>query len=44
MNIQAGLYGVRKKKNINLEILKTLDLYDKAKAYSRSLSGGMKED
>ena len=41
MNIQAGLYGVRKK-NINLEILKTLDLYDKAKAYSRSLSGGMK--
>ena len=42
MNIQAGLYGVRKKKNINLEILKTLDLYDKAKAYSRSLSGGMK--
>ena len=42
MNIQAGLYGVRREKNIMLEILKNLDLYDKAKAYSRSLSGGMK--
>ena len=28
--------------NRNLEILKDLDLLDKAKAYSRSLSGGMK--
>jgi ABC-2 type transport system ATP-binding protein len=42
MDIQAGLYGVKKKMNRNLEILKDLDLLDKAKAYSRSLSGGMK--
>ena len=42
MNIQAGLYGVRKDENINLDILKNLDLLDKSKAYSRSLSGGMK--
>ena len=42
MDIQAGLYGVKKKNNKNLEILKNLDLFEKAKAYSRSLSGGMK--
>ena len=42
MDIQAGLYGVNKNNNRNLEILKNLDLLDKAKAYSRSLSGGMK--
>ncbi len=42
MNIQSGMYGVKKKDNKNLEILKKLDLYDKAHAYSRSLSGGMK--
>jgi ABC-2 type transport system ATP-binding protein len=42
MDIQSGLYGVKKKMNRNLEILKDLDLLDKAKAYSRSLSGGMK--
>ncbi len=42
MNIQAGLYAVKKENNINLEILEMLDLGDKAKAYSRSLSGGMK--
>ena len=42
MDIQAGLYGVKKEKNKNLEILKNLDLFEKAKAYSRSLSGGMK--
>jgi ABC-2 type transport system ATP-binding protein len=42
MNIQSGMYGVKKKDNNNLEILKKLDLYDKAHAYSRSLSGGMK--
>ena len=42
MNIQSGMYGVKKKDNNNLEILKKLDLYDIAHAYSRSLSGGMK--
>ena len=42
MDIQSGLYGVKKNMNRNLEILKNLDLLDKAKAYSRSLSGGMK--
>ena len=42
MDIQAGLYGVKKNNNKNLEILKNLNLFEKAKAYSRSLSGGMK--
>ena len=42
MDIQAGLYGVKKENIKNLEILKNLDLFEKAKAYSRSLSGGMK--
>ena len=42
MDIQSGLYGVKKNMNRNLEILKDLDLLDKAKAYSRSSSGGMK--
>ena len=39
---QAGMYGIKKKNNQNLEILKNLNLDDKANAYSRSLSGGMK--
>ena len=42
MDIQAGLYGVKKNNNKNLEILKNLNLLEKATAYSRSLSGGMK--
>ena len=42
MNNQAGMYGIKKKNNKNLEILKNLNLDDKANAYSRSLSGGMK--
>ena len=42
MDIQAGLYGVKKNNNKNLEILKNLNLSEKATAYSRSLSGGMK--
>ena len=44
MNIQSGLYGVKKNMNRNLEILKDLDLLDKAKAYSRSLSGGNEKE
>ena len=42
MDIQAGLYGVKKNNNKNLEILENLNLLEKATAYSRSLSGGMK--
>jgi len=42
MNNQSGMYGVKKKQNKNLEILKNLDLHEKSNAYSRSLSGGMK--
>ena len=42
MNNQAGMYGIKKKNNKSLEILKNLNLDDKANAYSRSLSGGMK--
>ncbi len=42
MNIQAGMYAVKKKNIRNAEILKKLGLGDKANAYARSLSGGMK--
>ena len=42
MNVQSGLYGIRKKNRITEKILEDLDLLDKANAYSRSLSGGMK--
>lgn len=42
MEIQAGLYGVRKRLSKNEEILCELGLKDKQDAYSRSLSGGMK--
>ena len=42
MNIQAGMYAVEKKNIRNQEILNTLGLGEKADAYARSLSGGMK--
>ena len=42
LELQAGLYGVRKKDRITDMILKLVALEDKANAYSRSLSGGMK--
>lgn len=42
MENQAGMYGVKKTNSKSLEILENLDLKDKANAYSRSLSGGMK--
>ena len=42
MNIQAGMYAVKKKNIKNSEILSKLGLGDKANAYARSLSGGMK--
>lgn len=42
MELQAGLYGVAPKDRRTMEILQALSLGDKADAYSRSLSGGMK--
>jgi ABC-2 type transport system ATP-binding protein len=42
LELQAGLYGVTKKDRISDLILKMVALEDKANAYSRSLSGGMK--
>ncbi|PQA88788.1 multidrug ABC transporter ATP-binding protein [Marinicaulis flavus] len=42
MEIQAGLYGVPKSQRRSMEILKALGLDDKANAYVRQLSGGMK--
>jgi ABC-2 type transport system ATP-binding protein len=42
LELQAGLYGVPKKDRITDMILKMVSLSDKANAYSRSLSGGMK--
>ena len=42
LDFQAGLYGVTQSQMNNLEILKKVNLDEKANAYSRSLSGGMK--
>ncbi len=42
LEIQAGLYGVPKAQRRTMEILKRLGLEDKADAYVRTLSGGMK--
>ena len=42
LELQAGLYGVVKKDRITDLILKMVALENKANAYSRSLSGGMK--
>ena len=42
LEIQAGLYGVPKDKRITDELLAAMHLTDKANAYSRTLSGGMK--
>jgi len=39
---QAGLYGVPKAKRRTMELLRAMRLEDKAGAYSRTLSGGMK--
>lgn len=40
--IQAGLYGVRKDQFDPMALLRAVHLEDKANAYSRTLSGGMK--
>ena len=42
LELQAGLYGIAKKDRITELILKMVALENKANAYSRSLSGGMK--
>ncbi len=42
VNFQAGLYGVPKRERRIDEIFAALSLSDKANAYARSLSGGMK--
>ncbi len=42
LDLQAGLYGVKKDDRITELILKMVALENKANAYSRSLSGGMK--
>ena len=42
LDLQAGLYGIAKKDRITNLILKIVALENKANAYSRNLSGGMK--
>ena len=42
LEIQAGLYGVSKKNRNTKNILEMLALTDKAHAYARTLSGGMR--
>ena len=42
LELQAGLYGVPKKQRRTMELLRAVRLDDKAHAYSRTLSGGMK--
>ncbi|MDO6588841.1 ABC transporter ATP-binding protein [Loktanella sp. D2R18] len=42
LDVQAGLYGVPKSQRRTAEILDLIGLTDKADAYSRSLSGGMR--
>lgn len=42
LEVQAGLYGVPKKERRTKEILDIVGLADKANAYARALSGGMR--
>ncbi len=42
LELQAGLYGVPKSKRRSMELLRAVHLEDKAQAYARTLSGGMK--
>lgn len=42
LDLQAGLYGVPRRERRTMEILAAMGLEDKADAYARSLSGGMK--
>ncbi len=42
LEVQAGLYGVPKPERRTMEILEVVGLADKANAYARALSGGMR--
>src|ERR1700742_896767 len=42
LEIQAGLYGIPRKDRRTAELLRAVHLEDKADAYARTLSGGMK--
>jgi ABC-2 type transport system ATP-binding protein len=42
LELQAGLYGVPRAERRTMELLRAVRLEDKAEAYSRTLSGGMK--
>jgi ABC-2 type transport system ATP-binding protein len=42
LELYAGLYGVPKAKRRSMELLRAVRLEDKADAYARTLSGGMK--
>jgi len=42
LELQAGLYGVPKRQRRTMEILRAMGLEDKADAYARTLSGGMR--
>ena len=42
LELQAGMYGIKKKDRITDTILKLVSLEKQAKSYTRSLSGGMK--
>ena len=42
LDVQAGLYGVPRRQRRTDEILETIGLSDKADAYARTLSGGMR--
>ena len=42
LELQAGLYGIPKADRRTMELLRAMRLEDKAEAYSRTLSGGMK--
>ncbi|WP_286829072.1 MULTISPECIES: ABC transporter ATP-binding protein [Kordiimonas] len=42
LEVQAGMYGVKPDERRTEELLKAVHLFDKADAYSRTLSGGMK--
>ncbi|VAV99569.1 Efflux ABC transporter, ATP-binding protein [hydrothermal vent metagenome] len=42
LEVVAGLYGVKKSRRRTMELLRAVHLEDKAHAYSRTLSGGMK--
>ena len=42
LDLQAGLYGVPKRQRLTDELLEAVGLADKATAYARTLSGGMR--